>query len=200
MRRVNRQARRTGRHATSPGPHAVGTGGLRCTAAATRRPAGSHHAPAPVDDPVLAVQQLFRRTDTRVLDLLDVLLANQMLGMVGVAPLDVRATGTDRTTVFADDEQVAVLRAICWDTRPQLMELWLLQLAPRLVSEVLALVGEVWTAEAELSVELALSLRTDDVADLADQLFDGPVCLDSARSAAEIIAADVTDPVLVHFL
>lgn len=159
-----------------------------------------HPAPAPSDDPVLTVQQLFRRTDTRVLDLLDVLLANQMLRMVGVPRLHVRATASDRATVTADDEQVAVLRAVCWDTRPEAMEVWLLELAPRLVAEVLELAGEAWAAEAELSVELALSLRADDVSDLADQLGDGPVGLDSARSAAEVIAADVTDPVLVHFL
>ncbi|GAB2682708.1 hypothetical protein [Thalassiella azotivora] len=155
----------------------------------------------PAGAPTAAVPAaVWSRPDSRPFDLLDVALVAQMLVVAGRAPLTVTAGGEDVATLAADAEQVAALRSVVWDTTPERMEAWMHALAPRLVHDVVALTGSEWAAEAEVSVELALALRADDVEDLAEQLEAGTVRVDASRSAAQVVAADVPDPALVHFV
>lgn len=149
----------------------------------------------------MSATQLVHRIDARCLDLLDVALANEMLAVAGLRPLrSVAAGSADVVTVSADDAQAQMLRVMGFGTDMESTEAWMLSLAPRLVAGVLALVGEEWAAEAELGVELALSLRADDMWDFADRLEAGTVRVDGSLSSAAVIADSVPDPNMIHFL
>ena len=137
---------------------------------------------------------------TRSFDLLDVALANAMLAVAALPPVTVVDVAPGRVRVSADAAQVGALRDLFWQTEPAEGEAWMKDLAPRLVDGVVEVVGADWLAEAELSVELALALRADDMADLANALADGAPEVDASRSAAATIAADVPDPSLVLFM
>lgn len=150
--------------------------------------------------PAATVGRLFDRPEARLFDLLDLALADEMLRVIGYGALELSTPRPGVVTVHANGDQAALLQAVCWDTTPSAMESWMLSLAPRLVAAVVEITGSAWVAEAELSVELCLSVRADDMADFAERLAAGPVDLDGSRSAAAVIAPDVPDPALVHFV
>ncbi|MFP5346621.1 MAG: hypothetical protein ACLGIA_06310 [Actinomycetes bacterium] len=154
---------------------------------------------APIS-PLPVARRLYERSDTRTFDLLDVALADEMLRVAGQPPLAVQSAGPQLASVTGTEDQVTALGWVAAATAPHAMEAWMLALAPRLTRDVVHLIGTGWTAEAELSVELALALRADDMCDFATQLAGGPVTLDGRATAAAIVAADVPDPALIHFV
>ena len=190
MSRTGQPRRRTTRCVAGTPAHVASGVRLLCT---SRSPLPQLRQPA-------TARRLFNRSETRPFDLLDLVLANEMLSIAGLRPLEAEPTGTDVVAVSADVDQTTALQAVSASTSPQVMEAWMLSLAPRLTRDVIAIVGDGWLPEAELSVELALALRADDMSDLADQLLVGRVELGTACSAAAMVAADVPDPALIQFV
>jgi hypothetical protein len=190
MSRTRQPRRGTTRCVVATPAHVASGVRLLCT---SRSPLAELRQPA-------TARRLFNRRETRAFDLLDVALANEMLDVAGLHPLTADPIGTDLVAVSAHAGQATILRAVSASTAPEVMEAWMLSLAPRLTRDVIAIVGDGWLPEAELSVELALALRADDISDLADQLLAGPVDVESALSAAAVIAVDVPDPALIQFV
>ena len=80
---------------------------------------------------------------------------------------------------------------------PLTAETWLRALAPTLVAEVLAVVGEDWLAEAEIGVELVAAGRLDDLSALVRSVARGPVLVDTLTSIGDLLAPTVLSPAFV---
>lgn len=76
-------------------------------------------------------------------------------------------------------------------------ETWLRALAPTLVAEVLAVVGEDWLAEAEIGVELVAAGRLDDLSEVVRSVGRGTVLVDTLTSIGDLLAPTVLSPAFV---
>ena len=80
---------------------------------------------------------------------------------------------------------------------PLTAETWLRALAPTLVAEVLAVVGEDWRAEAEIGVELVAAGRLDDLSALVRSVARGPALVDTLTGIGDLLAPTVLSPAFV---
>lgn len=125
----------------------------------------------------------------RDLDAVDVLALNALGELSGATPVRLRDFAGDASAVLS-----VAMTALWADGNPEQAEQVLLgALAPRLVPQLVEVCGELWRAEVEAVVDLALASRLEELASFPVALLAGGVGID-CREAAELLVPAVQHP------
>jgi hypothetical protein len=125
----------------------------------------------------------------RPLDAVDVLVLNTLAEESGARPVTLRALTGDAPAVLS------VSMTAAWAIRnPEEAEQVLLgELAPCLVTRLVGACGEAWLPEAEVVVDLALTLRLEELASLPVAVLAGRTGVDG-RDVTDLLAPAVHHP------
>ena len=125
--------------------------------------------------------------------LLETILRNTTGSTAGLRGV-LAGSGQARVSLSGPAQQLLARVVLAGD--PSSAESWLRALAPTLVAEVLAVVGEEWRAEAEIGVELVAAGRLDDLSELVRSMVS-PVPVDALTSIGDLLAPTVLSPAFV---
>jgi hypothetical protein len=125
----------------------------------------------------------------RDLDAVDEAVVNVLGGRCGAAAVSLRDLAGDASAVLS----VSIIAVWAGRNPEQAEEALLGALAPRLVSQVVAVCGDAWRAEAEAVVDLVLASRLEELGSLPMAMRAGSMGVD-LHEATDLLAPVVQHP------